>query len=161
MKKTDKIIYSIFVATATALLLFPSATHANSFTVIEEKTEHLHDGSYYVSRIYTEKRNYRLYSPAKRTQHGHKTVTFYSPDKTREWSLTTHGTFTYNGSSASCTSCTATKTIYNPSWKVSIISVKAAGNRATSTARGKYYRKNMPVQSKIRSASLRCSANGT
>lgn len=61
------------------------------------------------------------YSSSK-TRTGSKTKTYYSSDDKKLWSITVTGTFTYNGSSSKCTSCSGTKSIYSDSWKVDITS---------------------------------------
>ena len=84
-----------------------------------------------------------------------KTATFYNSDNVAQWSATLKGTFTYNGSSATCTASSITHKIYSSNWKTASASTTKSGNKATA----KRYL-IVPVQTVEKTITLTCSASG-
>lgn len=90
---------------------------------------------------------------------GQKTATFYNSDNVAQWSATLKGTFTYNGSSATCTASSITHKIYSSNWKIASASATKSGNKATGKATAKRYL-IVPVQTVEKTITLTCSASG-
>lgn len=80
------------------------------------------DGSYDIIEI--EENSARSSKTAKKTQ------SHYSTDDVLEWKVVLQGTFTYNGTTSSCTNASHTITIYNNSWFTYSQNSYASGNKA-------------------------------
>ena len=92
---------------------------------------------------------------------GKKTNTYKNSAGNAVWSVTVTGTFTYNGSSATCTSSTVSATSYNSNWKISSSSASKSGATAKATVSAKRYADGTYIRTMTQSVSLTCSKNGT
>lgn len=92
---------------------------------------------------------------------GHKDYTVRNNDGEILWVATIKGSFTYNGSSATCTSASFEISIKNSSWKLDSKSEGKSGNCAYTNYTMKRYFVGVPVQTEDKYVELRCSANGT
>lgn len=61
---------------------------------------------------------------------GHKTYTFYNEDSEEQWSATLTGSFTYTGTSVTCTSASCSVKITETVWSVESKSTERNGNAA-------------------------------
>lgn len=118
-------------------------------------TEYYDDGSYTVITI-TE---YILASTPSLKQ-GSKTYNHASSGNT-VWSYTINGTFSYDGSSSSCTSISDSYTINNNSWHLNSHYCWKIGNTAYGSVTMDYKVLGITTNSVTRDISLSCSANGT
>lgn len=118
-------------------------------------TEYYDDGSYTVITI-TE---YILASTTSVKQ-GSKTYNHVSSGNT-VWSYTINGTFSYDGSSSSCTSVSDSYTINNNSWHLNSHYCWKSGNTAYGSVTMDYKILGITTNSVTRDISLSCSANGT
>lgn len=75
------------------------------------------------------------------------------------WSLSITASFTYNGTSARCTSCTPNAAVYNNSWKVKSLSSSKSGNHATANATMTHSVNNISNNTQ-KSVTITCSKNG-
>lgn len=91
-----------------------------------------------------------------------KTKTTYYKNSSGDtmWSIAIHATFTYNGSTSKCTSCSHSTTCPGKTWKIKSASSSKSGNTATAKATA--------TQSTLflskdytRSVTISCSKNGT
>lgn len=102
----------IVCAILSVLLVFSVFTVQASAVGSERKTittvEYLDDGSYFVIEVTQS-------SPTARssTTDGYKTATYYGGNGVAIWSVTVHGYFSYNGSSAKATSASASVAIFD------------------------------------------------
>ena len=64
---------------------------------------------------------------------GGKQYTHYGSDGVTNWKAVLNGSFTYTGSSATCTSSSVDVTIYDSSWYVISKSASKSGNKATGS----------------------------
>ncbi len=64
---------------------------------------------------------------------GNKTYTYYDANNVSQWKAVLTGTFTYTGSSATCTSSNVNVTIYDSDWYVNNKSASKSGNVATAS----------------------------
>ena len=79
---------------------------ANSYQI--SNTEYFSDGSYIITTL-TE-------SQMRSSKSGTKRQDFYSSSDVLQWRVVLNGTFTYNGTTSSCTSSSYSVTIYNNDW---------------------------------------------
>ena len=66
------------------------------------------------------------------TKSGRATYNYYDSDGVLEWKAVLNGTFTYNGSSATCTASTCNVTTYDSAWYTVSKSSGKSGNSATA-----------------------------
>lgn len=64
---------------------------------------------------------------------GGKQYTYYDSDGVSKWKAVLNGSFTYTGSSATCTSSSVDVTVYDVSWYVSYKYAGKSGNSATAS----------------------------
>ena len=95
---------------------------ANSYQI--SNTEYFSDGSYIITTL-TE-------SQMRSSKSGTKRQDFYSSSDVLQWRVVLNGTFTYNGTTSSCTSSSYSVTIYNNDW------FKYSGNAYKSNNKGNY-----------------------
>ena len=120
-----------------AMLLLVSALSMNCYA-IDDKSEiyntiHFDDGSYLTECIYI--------------------------TQTRS-SGTVSGTFSYTGSSATCTASSCDVTIYDSAWYIVSKSASKSGNKATASVTMGYKALGVTVNKVPISMSLSCDANG-
>ena len=77
------------------------------------------------------------------------------------FSVTVTGTFTYTGSSSTCTKSIASATSKNANWKISSKSASKSGNKATAKATAKRYVDGTAVETQNCTVTLTCSLNGS
>ena len=66
------------------------------------------------------------------TKNGYKTYTFYDSSDDLKWQAKLNATFTYNGTTSSCTSASCTVTIYDSKWYEISNTTSRSGNTATT-----------------------------
>lgn len=131
---------------------------ASDETVVSETVTYLDDGSYMVT-VLTESEN--LLSRATSTKTGSKTTTLYNSDSEAVVQLKLTGTFSYTGSSASCTASSVSYTVYDSSWKVTSSTASKSGNKAIGDFVSKHYVLLIPVQTIETTITITCSNSGT
>ena len=122
--------------------------------------ETFEDGSY-IETVIEETTSTSSSRSTSSTISGKKTTTYRNSDGSAVWSVTVTGTFTYNGSSATCTKSTVSATSYNSNWKISNTSASKSGASAQATATSKKYSNGICIKTTTQSVSLTCSKNGT
>lgn len=68
------------------------------------------------------------------TKSGSKTREYETSAGEVMWSVTVYGTFTYNGTTSSCTSASRSTAAYGSDWSIKSSSASKSGNCATATA---------------------------
>ncbi len=117
-------------------------------------TEYLEDGSYIVTEI-------TIYqTKASGTINANKKINYYNGDDELQWVYKLNGTFTYTGSSSTCTYANNSVTIYNSAWKTYSASATRSGNSAYGNVTMKYYHLGAVLSTVQRSVTLTCDANG-
>lgn len=154
MKRVISVILSILMLAMT-LGTYASAISEPQEAAYTSYTTYFEDGSYIITTISEESSITRTAS----SKTGQKTATFYNSDNVAQWSATLKGTFTYNGSSATCTASSITHKIYSSNWKIASASATKSGNKATGKATAKRYL-IVPVQTVEKTITLTCSASG-
>lgn len=154
MKKIISIVLLVFMFVITLGTYASAVSEANEATYTTSTT-YFEDGSYIITTIFEESSITRAAS----SKTGQKTATFYNSDNVAQWSATLKGTFTYNGSSATCTASSITHKIYSSNWEIASASATKSGNKATGKATAKRYL-IVPVQTVEKTITLTCSASG-
>lgn len=129
--------------------LFASATQNTNEDII-----YLDDGSYIIVTITS------MDTRATGSKTDSKSYNFYSSNDELEWKAVLSGTFTYNGTSATCTSSSCNVTIYDTSWYEVSKSATKSGNTASATVTMGRKVLGITVSKKDYSLSLSCDKNG-
>ena len=133
------------------LFLFSVLPMAGAAEAVSEERIELGDGYYLIAETF------QSGARASKSVSGSKPYTCYDSAGTALWKVTLYGTFTYTGSSATCTASSISTTIYDSSWSTGSKSASKSGNKATGSATMKKSTvKSVPV-----SLSLSCSASGS
>lgn len=77
------------------------------------------------------------------------------------WSVTIHGTFTYDGNHSTCTKSEVSTTCPASAWRIVSSSATKSGASATARATGQRYNNGVVVQSLTEAVSLVCGSDGT
>lgn len=146
-----KHILSFMLAVAMVFCVFPVFASA-----AEEGTNivYLEDGSYYTIQTVT----YGTRASGSKT--GNKVYTHHDSDGTSNWKVTLTGSFTYTGSSATCTSSSVDVTIYDSNWYTISKSASKSGNTASASVTMGEKRGGVTVTKVPVSLTLTCDANG-
>lgn len=92
---------------------------------------------------------------------GTKTAYYYGNDGSLLWYVRVRATFSYNGSSATCTSASVSAVSQASTWAITNRSRTYSGNKATATATAKQYYLSVVILTVTRSVTLTCSPTGT
>lgn len=144
MKRVVSVLMLVF-------FLFSVLPMAGAAEAVSEERIELGDGYYLIAETF------QSGTRASKSVSGSKPYTCYDSAGTALWKVTLYGTFTYTGSSATCTASSISTTIYDSSWSTGSKSASKSGNKATGSATMKKSTvKSVPV-----SLSLSCSASGS
>ena len=137
-------------------VMCPATAFANDEIVTDRYVEYFDDGSY----IVTELTESTITTFAAKTVSKSKASHYYESDNSKAWTVILSATFSYTGSSATCTKATTSSTIYNSSWKVKSAVASKSGNKATGTFTVKKYVLGVPLKSIDRTLTITCSNTG-
>lgn len=137
--------------TLVLMLILPTNINA-----LEEN----YNTTYYENGYYYEISISVTNSVARSAKEGSKTIYCKNSAGKTMWTLTVKGTFTYNGSTSSCTSASASTSITDATWKITNKSSSKSGNTAKATATAICYLNGNPINSATKTVSLKCSASG-
>ena len=118
-------------------------------------TEYYDDGTYAVITITEEAGNSRA-----TTKKASKNYTYKNSDGDILWTYKITGTFSYTGSSSTCTAVSDSYTISNSSWHMDSHSTSRSGNTAYGTVTMKYKVLGVTFNTVSKDLSLTCSATG-
>ncbi|MBO5343433.1 MAG: hypothetical protein J6A57_03195 [Ruminococcus sp.] len=152
---------NIFITMIMSIAVFFNCFALPASAVNEEKTisssvEYFDDGSCLVTTITEEITNSRA-----STKTGNKTTTYRDADGNALWAYKITGTFSYTGSSSSCTAVSDSYAIYNDDWHMSSHSCSKSGNTAYGTVTMKRKFLGVTTDTITKNVSLSCSASGT
>ena len=91
---------------------------------------------------------------------GNKTYTYYNSDDVMEWKVVLSGTFTYTGSSSTCTDSSISINISNSAWYVISQGAGKSGNTANASATIGKTLLGVTVARVPVNLTLTCDANG-
>lgn len=146
--------FSLALAFMFTLSIFSFTTMA---TPTDDNIVYFEDGSY----IVTSEIEILPSTRAANTITGQKNSTYVDSDGTVQWKATLKGTFTYTGSSATCTNSSITYTISDSSWKITEATATKSGNKATGDVTAKKYFLGIPTKTVEKAITITCSASGT
>lgn len=100
-------------------------------------------------------------SRATNTKTGTRVITSKNADGTIDWKAVLTGTFTYNGTTATCTTSSVTVTVYASNWyEVSKTAGKSGASATGSVTMGRKVL-GITVAKETYDMTLTCSSNGT
>jgi hypothetical protein len=127
---------------------------------------YLSDGSRVVTEIFVEpslaatSQDILAAASSASTKSGSKKVSYENSSGTLLWYVKVSGTFTYNGSTSTCTKSTVSTSAPASNWKISSNDSGKTGNQAWATATAKRYNGSTVVQTVSRTVTLTCSKTG-
>ncbi|MDE6863836.1 MAG: hypothetical protein K2J41_05550 [Eubacterium sp.] len=137
-------------------VLCPNTAFAEEKVVTDRTIEYFEDGSY----IVTELTESTITTFATKTVSKSKSADYYESDNTKAWTITLSATFSYTGSSATCTNATTSSKIYNDKWKVTSAVPSKSGNKATGAFTVKKYVLGVPIKTVNKTLTITCSNTG-
>lgn len=152
--------FSFIITTILFLSIGQSLSFVFASTTANLETQYLEDGSYFETLTEETPSNISLFSTTK-NKSASRTKAYHSSSGAILWSITIHATFSYNGSSSKCTSCSSTKKVNNSNWKVSLSTCTKSANSASVSGTGKKYSNGALIKTISETSKLSCKANGT
>lgn len=89
-----------------------------------------------------------------------KNYTFTNSNGVAEWKISLTGSFTYTGTTSTCTAASCNVTIYQSNWSAASKSASKSGNTAYGTARILRKYLGVTVSDKTYNLTLTCDKNG-
>lgn len=119
----------------TLIICFAFCTSASAVQATKTETtiEYLDNGDYIETIITYYETNSRA-----ATKSGSKTSNYKDGNGDTMWSVTVNGTFTYNGTTSSCTSVSRSTTAPGTNWSIKSSSCTKSGYCASATATATY-----------------------
>lgn len=145
-------------------LPFHTAQAAPTSTDTQPFIQMLENGSYFetiIEPVNDIQQNCSILSATKTTT---KTKTTYYKNSSGVvlWSVSITGTFSYDGNSSTCTSCSHSTTSPGTRWSIVSASSDKSGNSATATATARYCNPSTNIsQDYTKSITITCDKNGT
>ena len=151
-----KRIAVLLLTVTMVLLLLPANAYAASDLQETQVTEvqRFTDGSYLVITVQT------IETYASGTKTGTATCTYYSTSDEILWVAVLTGTFTYNGTTATCTASSCNVTVYKNNWYVISKSASKNANAATGTVTMGCKFLGVTIMQETYDLSLSCDPNG-
>lgn len=147
-----RFITAFLLALFLVTLFSPTAVFAAAPTSAQEII-YLEDGYITVTLECTETR-------AANSKTGSKTFTYYGSNNSEQWKAVLRGTFTYTGTSATCTAASCDVTITNTNWYVVSKDPYKSGNSAVcDLTMGRKFL-GITITKESVSMQLTCDANG-
>lgn len=154
MKKN--IFISLILTLAVMIGCFSMPVHAAEEEIVTSTVvEYFDDGSYAVITITEDINNSRA-----SVKSGTKTYTYTGSNGDTLWTYKVTGTFSYTGSSSTCTAVSDSYSISNDNWHMSSHSCSKSGNTANGTVTMKYKVLGITTDTVTRNVTLTCSATG-
>jgi len=143
----------ILLLLITGVLLF-TMIPVNSMASENSPIIYFEDGSYIVE-TFVESNARSSYEKS-----GSKVRTFYDRDGNAAWKAVLNGTFTYNGTSATCTNASVSVNIYDSNWYMISKSASKSGNTATGTVEMGYKTLGVTTRNVTTDLTLTCDKDG-
>lgn len=154
MKKN--ILISVILSLAVLVSCFSMPVYAaEEKTITSVVTEYYDDGTYAVITITEEAGNSRA-----TTKKASKNYTYKDSDGTVLWTYKITGTFSYTGTSSTCTAVSDSYTISSDYWHMDSHSTSRSGNTAYGTVTMKCKFLNITTKTVTHDMQLSCSATG-
>ena len=117
--------------------------------------KYLEDGSYYEITI-----SENTMTRASSTKTATKRAKYVNSSNVTVWEISVTGTFTYNGTSSTCTASSVAAKSYSTNWKITSQSASKSENKAIAKATAKYYYDGSLVTTASKTVTLTCDKNG-
>ena len=156
MKKTISITLITALISCIFLSIPVSATTADN---TERTIEYLDNGDYIETIITDDTLDSGISLYATNTITKTKTKYYKNSSGTVLWSVSIKATFSYNGSTSTCTSCSHSTTSPGASWYIKTSSHSKSGNTATAKATATHTTISGSADY-TRSVTIKCSATG-
>ena len=148
-------LFKIAILVVLVLAMFPVSVFAAEDTQNTNDIIYLEDGSYITIELVV------MESRATNTKTGSKIYRYKDSDGVELWSATLTGTFSYTGSSATCTASSVSVSIISDNWHNISKSASKSGASATGeVTMGKKFL-GITINKETVSMRLTCSASGT
>ena len=138
----------------TLILIVPTGAVSAQDRTISPDIIYLEDGGYILIEITNE------HSITRAVATKNKHYTRYNGDDEMLWKITLTGSFTYNGTTASCTSSSCTVTIYSDAWYTDSKTAWASSNTAYATVEMGRKMLGVTVRRETVDLALTCDKNG-
>lgn len=146
---------STFLLAMLFCLMVPFGAMAQDTKTTDSEVQYFEDGSYTITTYEEMITPFSSGSAAKG-----KSVTRYTSDNEKVWSVTLWATFTYTGSSATCTKASTTYVIYDSAWKITKNTASKSGRTATADFVMKKYWLGIITYTVPGTITLTCDNNG-
>lgn len=156
MKKIIALLI-VISCVACSFTAFPTQAANAKESIIER----LNNGYYYETTIEGEEPFLTISSKAT-SQYITKTKTTKLKNSAGDvlWSVSIKATFSYDGTTSKCTSCTPSATAYASSWSIKSVTSSKSGNSATATAVATHTVIFGISQDTTKSVTIKCSPTG-
>lgn len=153
---------SVLLLCITIIFSFQSTVHAVNITNSDSEIIIIDGINYYISTVITEQ---AANSPAPKvadytSKTATKTVYIHDENQNVLWYLSITGTFSYNGTSSICTSCSHQAVSLASQWSIKSSSSNKGGNAANAIATAIYHPPIGIVQECSKSVTISCSPTG-
>lgn len=146
-----KRLLSLLMCAIIVVSIFPVV---GSASVQEQTTIYYADGSYMTVEVDVCK------TRASGNVTSSKKYTYYDDNNVSQWKAVLSGTFTYTGSSATCTASSVDVTIYDSAWYVSSKYASKSGNTAEASVTMGHKVAGITITKVPVDLTLTCDANG-
>ncbi|MBQ3073317.1 MAG: hypothetical protein IJD19_01410 [Ruminococcus sp.] len=154
MKKIIASVMMVSLLLCTVFSLPVSAAEMPMNEVTTTTIEYLENGDYIETVLTVYETNSRA-----ATKQGTKTSNYKNSSGTVLWCVTVYGSFTYNGTTSSCTSVSRSTESFNSNWTIKSSSCTKSGNCASATATAKYTSGSSSMERSL-TVNLYCSPYG-
>lgn len=148
--KCKKIFAVLLVVLLFVCFSVPAFAVENNSRIVSRKVEQYSNGGYMVVTVYDDT------TTRASTKNGHKDFEYYESGSLR-WIFTVYGSFSYNGSSSTCTAASYTYSINDGDW--SKVSGEAYPSGSAAIAKGVMQKKSTGKKVSP-SVTLTCTATG-
>lgn len=158
MKKS---IIAILLVFNLLILSVPIPVNAQSAGNPQTSVEYL-DNGYYYETIITDDKAESYIAPFATSKSITKTKTTKYKNASGDvmWSVSIKATFSYDGTTSKCTSCTPSAKAYGTTWSIKSVTSSKSGNSATATAKAAHTSSSGASQTYTKSVTIKCSATG-
>lgn len=148
---------SLFLLVMLFCVSVPFGAFAQTTEKSQTEVQYFEDGSYLV--IETQEEGISLFASG--TKSKSKIGYYYDGDDNElRWSVTLSATFSYTGSSATCTSASTSYKIYDSAWKVKEATASRSGRTATGDFLVKKYWLGIITKTVPLTLTISCDNNG-
>jgi hypothetical protein len=134
-----------------------------TYKTVKSEITYMDDGSYYVTTVNESTPNIipsNMLQAASSTKTSTKRTTYYNSSGDSLWYVQVTGTFTYNGTTSSCTGSIVSAASQVSAWVISSRSTSRSGNQALGSATAKRYNGLTVAQTVSKTVTITCSKTG-